>query len=446
MKFKLFEKFDYLLFICMLILSCLGIAFIYSSGVNSYGILVTKEYLKQIIWFGVGLVIMILTSLYDYRRYMRSAPIMFGIMMFILILTSIFSPKVNGARSWIHIGGFGFQPSEISKLFYIIFFAWYLERSQNETPRKRFLISFLYLLIPIGIIMLQPDLGTASVFLPIFIFMCFIANIPLRYILFFVCTGALTILLTILPIWESQILKRTIPIITNVFRNNKVIILMMSATLVITIIGLIGQILFKKKYYYWISYIFGIFTISLVFSFVADKLIEQNKFLKEYQIQRLIVFLDPSTDPKGYGWNLIQSKIAIGSGNFWGQGFIRGTQSHYRFLPQRSTDFIFSILAEEMGFAGGFFVVALFLIIFMRIIYIIKQTTNQFGTYIASGILGMLFFHFIINVGMVMGIMPITGIPLPFLSYGGSALITNMAAIGILMSINSRRLDFAQAV
>ena len=152
--------------------------------------------------------------------------------------------------------------------------------------------------------------------------------------------------------------------------------------------------------------------------------------------------MDPSVDPLGSGWNIIQSKIAIGAGGAFGRSFLHGTQSHYRFLPQQSTDFIFSILSEEMGFAGGAVVFVLYMIIMWRTIVIIKNTSNKFGMYIASGILGIFVIHFFINVGMVMGIMPITGIPLLFLSYGGSSLLTAMSCIGLLMSINSRKFDF----
>ncbi len=156
---------------------------------------------------------------------------------------------------------------------------------------------------------------------------------------------------------------------------------------------------------------------------------------------RLIVFLDPSVDPLGSGWNIIQSITAIGSGGFSGLGFLQGTQSHYRFLPQQSTDFIFSILSEEWGFVGGLTVFSLYLVIMIRGIIIIRKTENRFGTLIATGIVSMFLFHFTVNVGMVMGIMPITGIPLLFLSYGGSSLWTALSATGLLMSINMRRLD-----
>ena len=204
----------------------------------------------------------------------------------------------------------------------------------------------------------------------------------------------------------------------------------------ITVLSLLGRIFFKNSYYYWIAFVFAIITVSLIASIGAGKV------LKDYQIKRLIVFLDPQTDPLGSGWNIIQSKIAIGSGNIFGQGFLQGTQSHYRFLPQQSTDFIFSILSEETGFVGGLAVFSLYLVIILRGFSIIKSTTDIFGCYIASGVCAMLFYHFIVNVGMVMGMMPITGIPLLFLSYGGSSLWVAMMSVGLLESVRLRRLDF----
>lgn len=153
--------------------------------------------------------------------------------------------------------------------------------------------------------------------------------------------------------------------------------------------------------------------------------------------------MDPNVDRLGAGWNIIQSKIAIGAGGLFGRSFLHGTQSHYRFLPEQSTDFIFSILSEELGFAGGIIVFVLYFIIMLRTIIIMKNCSNRFGAYIAAGFLGMYMMHFFVNVGMVMGIMPITGIPLLFLSYGGTSLLTAMTSIGILMSINSRKYDFS---
>ena len=205
----------------------------------------------------------------------------------------------------------------------------------------------------------------------------------------------------------------------------------------ITLIGIAFRRYFHgPKYIFWISYVFSIITLALVFSLLL------GKFLKDYQIKRLIVFLNPNTDPRGAGWNIIQSKIAIGAGGIFGRGYLNGSQSHLRFLPQQSTDFIFSIFSEEFGFAGGCVIFLLYLCIFIRILYIIKKCPNTYGIYIASGILAMFAFHFFINIGMVMGMMPITGIPLLFLSYGGSSLLTSMTCIGLVMNINYRRKEF----
>lgn len=439
MKFKVFGRIDYLLLLCAVLLTGTGIAFIYSSGFNSDGINVSKEYIKQIIWLSVGIVLMIAVSAFDYRLLKKYAVHFYFFMICVLIYTRFFGRLVNGARSWIGIGDFGIQPSEITKIAFILLLAKYLEQSVNEAPAKRFLKCICILLLPMGIILLQPDLGTASVFMPVFLFMCFMANVPVRYLLAVFLTGMITIILSVLPVWETEIIHKSVPMV-HILTNFKLRMLVFLAMLGITVIGVIGFIFFRKKYYYWITYIAGILSASLAGSVAAGKV------LKPYQIARLIVFIDPYSDPQGSGWNIIQSKTAIGAGGLFGRGFLEGSQSHRRFLPQQSTDFIFSIFSEETGFIGGIIMFAAFFLILVRILYIIKQTTNNYSCYIASGILGMFFFHFIVNVGMVMGIMPITGIPLPFMSYGGSALLTNMIAIGLIMSINSRRLDFTSSI
>lgn len=436
MKLRFFELFDYVLLISMVLLICIGVFFIYSSGVNSSGVSISKEYIKQIIFACSGLILTVGLALFDYRKLKRWIPQLFILFLLALLYTMVFGRYVNGARSWIGIGDFGIQPSEFGKIIYILFLAWYLERSQSTSPLKRFCIALGILCVPMCLILLQPDLGTASVYVPIFLAMCFVAGLPLRYIMAVLSIGLITILFTVLPVWEEVIYKESIPIIT-IFTNDRLRFIVIGAFSLICLIGILGQIIYKNKYYYWITYFSGILATSFVGSIVAGKV------LKDYQIKRLIVFIDPSIDPLASGWNIIQSKIAIGSGHIFGQGFLQGTQSHYRFLPQQSTDFIFSILSEEIGFIGSLFVFALFFTILIRIIFIMKNTKNTYGFYISTGILMMFFFHFVVNVGMVMGIMPITGIPLLFLSYGGSSLWTAMSAIGLLMSINFRHLDFS---
>ncbi|MGI5069774.1 rod shape-determining protein RodA [Treponema pectinovorum] len=435
MKTKIYQAFDYFLLFCVLVLVCLGIMFIYSSGINSEGVNVSNEYIKQIIWAGIGFALMLFIAVSDYRRLDRYVAYLYVFCAAILIYTKLFGRYVNGARSWIGFGGFGIQPSEFCKILYILFLAWYLERYKNEDPLKRFLFAFAIFLLPTALILLQPDLGTAMVYIPIFLLMCFVAGFPLRYIaLVFLC-GMLTVIFAVLPIYQSEIAHVSYTAI-NILTSSKLRLLVIIASASICFIGIFGKIFLpENKYFYWIAYFFGIVCVALIFSKLAGSV------LKDYQIKRLIVFIDPDSDPRGSGWNIIQSKIAIGSGNFLGQGFLRGTQSHYRFLPEQSTDFIFSILAEEFGFFGGILVFLLYFGLLIRIVYIMRGTNNEFGYYICAGILAMFFFHFIVNVGMVMGIMPITGIPLLFLSYGGSSLWTALFCVGLVMSVNSHKFE-----
>ncbi len=422
--------------LCVLILSVTGIFFIYSSAINQQGILVTNEYVKQIIWAGLGLVLMFAAAIYDYRGYERYIRFIFCTLIILLILTRLFGKTINGAKSWIGIGDFGIQPSEFGKVVFILFMGRFFHQTEDWPERKRFFSALGVMLLSMGLILIQPDLGTASVYIPIFFFMCFAAGVPLRYIMACLSFGMLTVFLAILPVWQEQIAQHTYAVL-SILTVKKMRALFTAGFGAITLIGLFGKLFFRhNKYYYWITYVSAIIFGSLVCSLGVTKV------LKPYQIQRLIIFLNPYVDRQDSGWNIIQSKTAIGAGGLLGKGFLHGTQSHLRFLPEQSTDFIFSILSEEAGFIGGLIVFTLYFVLMLRMILIIRRTTNHYGYYIASGILGMFFFHFLVNVGMVMGIMPITGIPLLFLSYGGSSMWTAMVCVGIMMSINYRHFAF----
>lgn len=433
MKNKFLAMFDYILILVVLILVALGVLFIYSSSINSEGVSVTNEYIKQIIWASIGFVIMIFVTLYDYRKTESFTPYLYIFLIILLIYTRIFGRYVNGAKSWIGIGEFGVQPSEFGKIFFILFLAKFLDESKNMNQFKRFVFAIGILLLPMGLILIQPDLGTASVYIPIFLTMCFIAGIPVKYILYVLSFGLLTVFFTVLPVWNAEIAENPFVFI-SVLTNLKLRVLLISAVLLITLLGYVVRRYFHgPKYIYWITLVFSVICLSLIFSLAL------GKFLKDYQIKRLIIFMNPNKDRLGAGWNIIQSKVAIGAGGMTGQGYLQGTQSHYRFLPQQSTDFIFSILSEELGFIGGIFVFSLYFVILIKILYIIRKCINRYGSYICAGIFGMFSFHFFVNVGMVMGIMPITGIPLLFLSYGGSSLLTAMTCTGLIMNINCRK-------
>lgn len=433
MNIRNITNFDYLLFLAVIALSVIGILFIYSSGVNSDGVSVSSEYIKQLIWVISGVVLLFAVSLYDYNKIGERILLIFIFTMLLLVYTRIFGKNVKGATSWIGIGSFGIQVSEFTKIIYILYLAWYLARSQNENELRRFIKAAVIMAIPMFLILLQPDLGTASVYLPIFLIMCFIAGLPLRYVFGLLGIAACTLIFTLLPLWERTILRRS-SLAVKVLGNKNITLLIIFSVVGAGVIAAIGYLLLKKRYYYWISYVFGIVAIALSGALVGSRV------LKDYQMKRLIIFLDPNIDPLNAGWNIIQSMTAIGSGGKTGLGFLKGTQSHYSFLPEQSTDFIFSILAEEWGFLGGLVVFGLYAIIFLRIFLIIQKTSDLFGKLIVSGVVAMLFFHFVVNIGMVMGFMPITGIPLLFLSYGGSSLWTAMIAVGLVIGINLRQL------
>ena len=432
MRFKDILDIDYFILLSVMTLMVIGILFIYSSGITSTGVLVSSEYIRQIVWASAGLVLALVLSMVNYRRFFNISVYLYLLTLIPLVYTAMFGRFVHGTR-WLRIGSFGIQASEFAKIATIIFLARYLANSQRKGRSfSRFIVSCLIVIIPMGIVLIQPDLGTALVFIPILLSMVYVAGISMRYVIFTISCIALIALFTILPLWQTFIYRKPVSALV-LLTNPRLIAIVILALGVIAIIALFGYLKYKKKYFYWMLFIITIIVLSLGSSFVARKL------LKPYQMMRLIVFIDPNIDPRGAGWNIIQSVIAIGAGGLTGQGYLQGTQSHYRFLPEQSTDFIFSIFSEEAGFIGGIVVFVLYMVICLRLLRIIKITADPFAVYICTGLLGVYSFHFLINVGMTMGIMPITGIPLLFMSYGGSSLLSAMAGIGLVMSIYVRR-------
>ncbi|MGO8694577.1 MAG: rod shape-determining protein RodA [Rectinemataceae bacterium] len=428
----LLEEIDLPLLGATVALVVIGIFSIYSSGVTANGIVVSNEYIKQIVWAALGIVLMVFVAFLDHNRMKDYSFFVYLFFLFALLYTNIGGKVVNGARSWLGIGDFGIQPSEFMKLATILFLAQYLAGSEHQSSLRRFAVSFLIILIPIALILPQGDFGTALVFFPILLFMVFIAGLERRQVLFVLAVSAFSSIFTILPLWERFILKSPSAFLF-IFYRAPYSYFILGASALIYALAIWGWVSFKRRYYYWIAFVSLIFAASILFSTVA------HHVLREYQVMRLIVFIDPSIDPRGSGWNILQSMTAIGSGGFAGKGFLQGTQSHYRYLPQQSTDFIFSIIAEEWGFLGGFAVFALFFVILRRCILLLKTVKDNYANYVVAGVMGMVFFHFMINSGMVMGIMPITGIPLFFLSYGGSSLWTVLLSIGLLLGISARR-------
>ncbi|MDR3114864.1 MAG: rod shape-determining protein RodA [Treponema sp.] len=433
MKVQDIFEIDFLLLCAAITLTVFGVLFIYSSGLSSSGAQGSTEHFKQILWGASGLSFALVLSMIDYRRLFRLSFYLYLGTLGLLVYTCIFGHTVNGAKAWIGIGSFGIQPSEFTKITTILFLARYLDASKRKADSFiRFLTACLIVFIPMALVLIQPDFGTSLVFIPMLLVMTFIAGISIKYTIFLMAFIGLTGIFMILPLWQGYLFEKALPSLMMI-TNLRFIGITALALFLIGVIAMAGFLLYKKGYFFWIVYGVGIVIFSLGASYMS------HKVLKDYQIMRLIVFLNPEVDPRGAGWNIIQSITAIGSGGFWGKGYLGGTHSHYRFLPQQSTDFIFSIFSEEWGFIGGILVFILFLLICLRLVRIMKTAADPFGTYITAGLAAMYSFHFLINVGMTMGIMPITGIPLLFMSYGGSALISAMAGIGLALSIYIRR-------
>jgi rod shape determining protein RodA len=433
MKIKAFFNIDLTIFISMLALMIIGVMFIYSSGVTSTGLLISNEYIYQIIWIVSGLILFFFVMFSDYLLFRKWSFYLYAGSILLLIITLFLGTQVNGSRSWFGFFGFGGQPSEFTKITTILFLSDYLDKKQKSIRDfSTFFIAMLIAFLPLVFIIAQPDLGTALVYIPIFLVIAFMSGIKKRYILFLFFSGFIMLIIGMLPAWQKFILQENFGFV-EIFKDNGLFLILSGSIGTIALLSLVGYIFNKRKYFYWIMYLSFLFLTGFLGSLLV------REFLKEYQIMRLIVFLDPSIDPRGTGWNIIQSLIAVGSGGLTGKGFLAGTQSHYRFLPEQSTDFIFSILAEEFGYIGSVLIIVLFSIILIRGLILVMNSKDSYGYFIGSGIIMMLFFHVIINIGMAIGIMPITGIPLVFISYGGSSLWTALISVGILQNIYLRR-------
>lgn len=430
---SLFSDVDWYILAAVVVLMVVGILFIYSSGVTSMGVVVSTEYIRQIVWVSIGVVILFLVILLDYNRLRDSSFIIYAAVIAMLLYTRMFGRVVNGARSWIGIGEIGIQPSEFAKIATILFLSKYLADTRHSLSSfRRFLGSLMIIGLPMLLVLSQPDFGTALVFIPIFLSVAYLGGLERRYVLFLLATVVSTLVLAVLPLWEHNIAVKPSGFLFVLYEG-PYLFWILGAFLVTLALSVWGYLAFRKQYYFWIAFVSLIVLLSLSVSSLG------HKVLKDYQIMRLIVFLDPTVDPRGSGWNILQSITAIGSGGLSGRGFLQGTQSHYRFLPQQSTDFIFSILSEEWGFFGGIVVFSLYGLILWRSLSLMKTVKDPFASGIIAGLCGMILFHFMINVGMTMGIMPITGIPLFFLSYGGSSLLTVLIGIGLILGISARR-------
>ena len=424
---------DFLLLAATVALLIVGVLFVYSSSVASDGTVVSNEWLKQTLWGASGLGLLEVFTVTNHQRFKAYTPYVYVATLVLLLFTALVGRPVNGARSWLGIGELGIQPSEFAKIATILFLAAYLSEIGNgvrELPR--FLLALALVGAPVLLIALQPDLGTALVYAPIFLVMALVAGAQPRHLAFVIIVGLLTVFLGVLPAVQQQVLGRE-PGLWRVLSDPPVARYTVMVLAAVVALSALGLRVFGRRYYYWMMYGGSALLLAVAGGLAIASL------LQDYQVMRMVIFIDPWIDPRGAGWNIIQSVTAVGAGGFSGAGFLEGTQSHLRYLPQQSTDFIFSIIGEEWGFLGGIFVLLLFAALIGRGVVIFYSARDDFATLVGAGIVTMFFFHAFVNMGMAIGIMPITGIPLPFLSYGGSSLWTGMIGVGLLANIGLAR-------
>lgn len=339
--------------------------------------------------------------------------------LYVLGLLSLLAVLVWGTGTparWLSIGLARLQPSEFAKIATIMAIARFLgDQSVERVSGPRAVgLAVLLTALPMSLVARQPDLGTAVSFGAVLLPMLYWAGMrPLH--VFFLAAPLLSVVFSFEPLWQDQA-----PIVFALF---------------IIVSSVIIQLQLARL---WVT--LTMLGVNLSAGLVTTYL--WANFLRGYQKARIMTFLDPESDPLGWGWNIIQSKIAIGSGGPTGKGFLEGTQTNYEFLPAAHTDFIFSVIGEELGFVGAVFVLSLFLFMIWRSLYIGTIANNRFASLVAVGMASMLTFHVFVNVGMTIGVMPVTGLPLPFLSYGGSSLLTNCIALGLLLHIYAHRHEY----
>jgi len=432
------NKIDFVLIGATLLAIIFGILMIYSAGFDSTEAINRGLYKRQIVWAIIGLVLTGLLSTINYRIFGRYALHIYGFFLFILLVTTIFGRPIRGSSvRWLTFGFFSIQPSEFMKLSLVILLAKYFELKERDLKDFReLLIPSLLTLVPILIIIKQPDLGTAALFIPILFAMLFLGGASVSHLVSIVLIAAIAIVFPmLLTYWEWEGYKGN-NLIIQLFGHVDVLFTVAGVLLAVAITAFIVHYFVNKKFLRKIYIPSVVISLGLFFSVVI-----QNWF-KMYQKKRILVFLNPDLDPHGSGYNIIQSKIAIGSGGFLGKGFLKGTQTQLGFLPEKTSDFIFAAVAEELGFIGAALLLFLLGVIIYRGIQIALSTRDKFGAILAVGIISILFSHILVNVGMVIGIMPVTGLPLPFFSYGGSNLLMMMLAVGILNNIYMNRSMF----
>ena len=397
------QEFDLPLLLSVIIATLFGIGAIYSATYNwEYGA-AGSIYERQIIWSVIAACTLLLTLVVPPKYYYAFAYILYGASICLLVLVLLF-----GESRWFDLGPFHMQPSELAKIATILALARYLSTRNLDLDRPRSLFTpFLLVLLPAVLVFRQPDLGTALVFISVLLPMLYWAGMR-PVVLFFLISPFLSVICA--------------------FHYAALVVLVLMIAAVIFLVRP-GRLMTA-----------AIVVVNLAVAVGAPYLWE-NK-MHDYQRRRILTFLNPDMDKLGAGYQVMQSKVAIGSGGLNGKGYLQGTQTKLSFLPEQHTDFVFSVIGEEFGFLGAMLVLALFILIIWRAIHIAGLVKSRFSSLVAIGLAAMLTFHVFVNIGMTVGVVPVTGLPLPYFSYGGSQLVVNLILAGLLLNFYAYRHEY----
>jgi rod shape determining protein RodA len=429
---------DWVLLAAVIVLITIGFLGIYSATLN-YGN--SSKYLSiQLLAVGIGAAAIFIFTAFNYQYYKQFDNVVYVLSLLLLASVLFFGVTIKGTRGWFNFGFISFQPVEIAKLTYILVLSSFLDKKSKDAKKFSFIATaFALLMGHIILIMLQPDFSSTLSYFPITVVLLFAVGVETFYLLCIIVFGFFAVGI---PLFSTFIKLQTDFLQSGTFLANFFLSFNENFTGIYLLIALISSIMFLW-WFMWklrirIHIIYPIFLcISIMLGCAASFPVERS--LKDYQRKRLVVFLNPKVDPKGSGYNIIQSKIAIGSGRISGKGFKKGTQTQLGFLPEQHTDFIFSVIGEEGGWLISQLTLLFYFLFIWRALAIAKDARDKYGSLIALGLATMFAFYAFINVGMSMGIMPVTGMPLLLISYGGSSMVSSLCAVGILLSINVRR-------
>ncbi|NHE58372.1 rod shape-determining protein RodA [Cyclobacterium plantarum] len=367
---------------------------------------------KQLIWIGTAVLLITLIMVADYRLFQNLSLILYIIFVIILFLTPFIGKEINGQRAWFELGIFRLQPAEFTKFATALALAKLMENPTFDLAKFGHQLKALGIIgLPVALIMLQPDTGTAMVYSSFFI-MLYREGMPQKYYLFALSLIGLSIL-------------------TLLITNNWYLYGGLGAIVLLLILA-------SKKTWKNFAGIFLLGILMFAYTYSLDYVVEK---LPPHQQNRIMVLFDPDVDPLGVGWNVTQSKIAIGSGGLFGKGYLEGTQTKFDFVPEQHTDFIFCTLGEEFGWIGSLIMISLFVIFLLRLVFLAERQKTRFSRIYGYCVIGLLFFHFAVNIAMTIGLFPVVGIPLPFFSYGGSSLWSFTILLFIFIKLDSHRIQ-----